>query len=507
MSNEELAFYIAHSMTAVSSHESYATAASHKNRDARFGSIASLVYDSVKACNILRYMNGQVYAFDGCIYVPVIDETFMYAIEHFLKLMSVDTGDISRNIKNFIWKAFQALRMSCPLEPSFHIWAFQNGIVNFNLIDPVTNRPALLPFSPEHHVIHKNSYSYDTKADCPLWKSFLREVLPERESRLTLQMFFGLGLYDRGKMTDKIENCMMLFGQGSNGKSVIYETIKGVCGAPNIAEMPLMALLRGGDEKYRNMAKVDGKIFNYCPEVQARDLSMYSDAFKSLCSGENQYARVLGRDIYTVRNVPWLVFNMNNMPKSTDGSYGFFRRFIYVVFDIVIPDEKQNKRLAHDLKAEYPGILNWMFRGRIYLRERKYQFPVSESSERRKLLNIGESNPVLGWLKIRGIRANSAVTGELSAWIPSQELHRDMLETSKVNGFRDETAVRFGKEMQKYGWNGRTSRKRSAGGILYRVYGISRDMLNKDIPCLLDMEIKTLDEFDKKVEYDPADIN
>jgi phage/plasmid-associated DNA primase len=319
-------------------------------------------------------------------------------------------------------------------------------------------------------------------------------------------MYLGLGLFNRGKMTDKVENCLMLFGAGSNGKSVVYETVKGIFGSPNISEMGLMALIRGGDERYRNMNKIDGKVFNYCAEVQARDISTYSDAFKSLCSGENQYARVIGKDIYMVKNVPWLIFNMNNPPRSTDASYGFFRRFLYVVFDHVIPDEKQNKHLARDLAGEYPGILNWIMRGRGYLKRRHYLFPISENAERRKLLNIGESNPTLMWIKLRGVRNSSYVEGELYAWLKSTDLYNDMVSVCEKNGFTPDSHRKFSLELRKYGWGSATSKKRSSEGIVYRVYGMNESAF-KEIPDIADMDLTTEDTLEREASYEPGDIN
>ena len=497
---EELAIRIAEALQSSSSKVAYAMATALKDRDGRCGSVGALIYESIKNCPTVRYLNSSVYFFDGCVYRQVTSDVFFYALDHFLSIMGVNIADITRYFRHFLSRAYQSLRMCAQLAPTFNVMAFRNGVVDMD--DGI-----LRPFSPEHHVIHQNSYDYDPSADCRLWKSFLRDVLPERESRLTLQMFLSLGLHNRGMMNDKVENCLMLFGVGSNGKSVIYDTVKGVFGAANISEMGLMALIKGGDEKYRNMHKIDGKVFNYCPEIAAHDISMYSDAFKSLCSGENQYARVLGKDIYTVKNVPWIIFNMNNMPKSSDSSHGFFRRFLYVIFDRIIPDEQQNKHLTKDLEVEYSGILNWVIRGKMYLRERKYQFPLSEASERRKFLTIGENNPTLAWMKIRGIRPNSVIQGELYEWIPGIDLYNDMIAVAKQNAFCQETQKRFALEMHKYGWSDRTNKKRVGRGIIYRVYGLSANELKGEVPDLLDMEITPVDEFDKNVEYDPSDIN
>ena len=498
MNSEKIAQQICDELVSCSHEDEFNTVNASKDRDTRVGIIGSYVYTAIKE-STLKYMNDKAYFFDGKIYIPVDNEVFYYALESYLKRMHVSMGDINRSLRHFIFKAFQSLRMCCLLEPTFHIMAFQNGVVNMDT-------GGLTPFSPDHHVIYLNSYDYDPAADCPIWKQFLREVLPETESRLTLQMYLGLGLLNRGKMSDKIENCLMLFGTGSNGKSVVHETVKGIFGSPNISEMGLMALIKGGDERYRNMNKIDGKVFNYCAEIQAKDISAYSDAFKSLCSGENQYARILGKDIYVVKNVPWLIFNMNNPPRSTDASYGMFRRFLYVVFDHVIPDEKQNKHLAKDLATEYPGILNWIMRGRKYLKNRHYHFPISENAERRKLLNIGETNTTLMWMKLRNLRNSSYINGELCAWLNSTDMYNDMVAICQKNGLTPDSHRKFALELRNHGWGNPAAKKRGAEGIQYRVYGMNAETF-KQIPDIIDAEVSLEDHFEKDANYDPGDIN
>ena len=498
MTDEQKAIAISDEFVAVSSAELFTSANAVKEWDARAGLIGTYMYNAVKNSH-LKYMNENAYYYNGKIYEFISKDIFNYAMTNFLLRMHVNIGDVNRYMKHFLYRTFQSMRMNCRLEPSFHIMAFLNGVVNMD-------DGFLRPFSPEYHVIYLNDYNYDPHAECPIWRAFLKEVLPERESRLTLQMYLSLGLHNRGKMSDKIENCLMLFGTGSNGKSVIYETVRGIFGKQNISDMGLMELIKGGDERYRNIHKIDGKIFNYCSEIQARDISMYSDAFKSLCSGENQYARMIGKDIYVVKNVPWLIFNMNNPPKSTDSSYGFFRRFLYVVFDHVIPDELQNKHLARDLSSEYPGILNWIRRGRVYLRQRKYQFPMSENAERRKLLNMGDSgNTTLMWMKLRGVRCSSYINGELSTWLRAADMYNDMVEVSKKNGYRPDTPRKFGLELAKYGFASKANKKRLANGVQYRVYGMDETAF-KDIPEIAEIDFPMTDIYEDAVDYDIGDI-
>lgn len=460
--------------------------------------VGRLLYDTVSKSD-LRMFKGVPYFFTGKIYEPITDAMRDRAVELYLRRMRVRDRDMYYSKKKFFYEAKQSMLLNNQLRPVFHIKAYKNGVVNFN-------DGKLRPFSSEYPVVYLHDYAYDSTAKCPIWNAFLRQVLPEKESRLILQMFLGLCTMDRGSMVDKVENCLMLYGNGSNGKGVIFDTVRGVFGKDNISEMPLLSMIRGGDDRLRNMAAIDGKVVNFCPEIQARDMSGYEDAFKSLCSGEPQYGRVIGGNVYAIHNVPWLIFSMNNIPKASDCSHGYFRRFLYVVFNHIVPEEIQNKHLAEDLKQEYPGILNWIRRGAKYLRQRKYVFPKSENSEKQKLYVIGQGDVVSSWMLARGVRPTAQAKGELAAWIKGSDLYADLEQYIELNGFEGcPTPNSFGRSMMKMGWNG-AGRKRLSDGIYYNVYGCSESGLRLPPPIINDIDMYQEDEFNKDVEFDEEDI-
>ena len=459
--------------------------------------VKGLVFN-VMASSEICYMHGVYYLFTGEIYERISSEILGKAVEEWLIRMRVSSKVLHYSSKKFQDEARLSVRINKPFSPKFHIKAYRNGVVDFT--DGI-----LRPFSPDYHVMYKNPYDYDPTAKCPMWHSFLRTVLPERDSRLILQMYLGLCTYDRGKMVDKVENCLMLFGTGSNGKSVIYETITGILGRENVSSMGLLSLIKGGDERLRNVARIDGKLVNMCPEVQARDISGYEDAFKTLCSGEMVYGRNIGGNVYEVHNVPWLIFNMNNLPCASDNSYGYFRRFLYVIFDTVIPEEMQNKHLAEDLKQEYSGILNWIIRGGKYLKQRHFVFPKSENSEKQELLVMGKSNLTLSWAKARGVRSGARAKGELFVWLTCDELFSDLCKYAEVNDFpMNLSKADFGRQMTKIGFGG-VNKRRNQKGISYRVFGFNEEGLKSPAPIVSDMKMN-FDEYNGNVDYDSEDI-
>ena len=78
---------------------------------------------------------------------------------------------------------------------------------------------------------------------------------------------------------------LVLRGSGSNGKSVVFETIMGILGRENVSNFGIGALITGNERK-KNIAFINGKRLNYCSEIQALEFGKDSDTLKSLISGE-----------------------------------------------------------------------------------------------------------------------------------------------------------------------------------------------------------------------------
>lgn len=458
--------------------------------------ICSLIYDAV-AKSDFKDFRGVPYFFTGYIYEPVTDVMRDRAVELYLLRMRVRSTDMYYSKKKFFEEAKRSVSLNGKLHPVFHIKAYRNGVMDFE-------KGEFSDFSSKFHVTYIHDYKYDPAARCPTWMNFLKSVLPEKESRLILQMFLGLCTMNRGEMGSKVENCLMLYGNGSNGKGVIFDTVRGLFGRHNVSTMSLMSMVKGGDERQRNLAAIDGKLVNFCPEIHARDMSGYEDAFKSLCSGEPQYGRSIGKNVHTIVNVPWLIFSMNSIPKASDVSYGYFRRYLYVVFNYIVPEDMQNKHLAQDLKSEYSGILNWVYRGAKYLKQRRYQFPKSETSEKQKLVVMAQADVVASWADARGIRYCDSVKGEISCWIKASMLYDDMVKYAEMNGFEcNITKKGFSSAMGKLGF-GPLNRVRTSESIKYKVYGCTEEELKTPPPVINDFNLGADDMYG--VEYDEDDL-
>ena len=453
------------------------------------------VYSTVRRSNLATY-RGCVYFFAGKIYEPVPSHSHLnWAMRTYLRVSGVPKAFIVRSIRDIMAVMYTSLNINRVLQPKYNIMAFENGVVDMK--DGV-----LKPFSRDYHVLYLHRYKYDPSARCPKWLSFLRGtefgrkvysggVLPDKNDRTILQMFLGLALYDRGTMDKKVENALVLFGNGSNGKSVIMNTVMGILGEENISNLSMEALLRGGDERQRNLSQIDGKIFNWSGEMEAKTFVGREDAAKSLISGEPQLGRRIGNDAFKITNIPYFIFNANHFPTGADSSFGFFRRFIFIVFDRVIDEKHMNLKLAKELQDEYPGILNWIRRGAVLLKNNGFKFPESEGSLRKRINEMGLSALGKSWALARGFFAlpRNGVTNDMAHEIDFAITYEDIRKYAEENGYPMASRQTIAAHFRALGFD--KSRNRSVGKtVYYKCYGLTPEAIVSDpVPLVSDMSV------------------
>lgn len=458
-------------------------------------SVIESVYTTVSKSDLALY-KGNVYFFTGKIYEIVPGHAYLKrAMRTYLRVSGVPKAFIVRSIKDIMAEMYNSLEINRVLRPRYNVMAFENGVVDMR--DGV-----LRPFSRDHHVIYLHRYRYDPEAKCPKWHSFLRGtefgrkvysggVLPDRNDRTILQMFLGLSLYDRGTMDKKVENALVLLGNGSNGKSVIMDTVMGILGEDNISNLSMEALLRGGDERQRNLSQIEGKIFNWSGEMEAKTFAGKEDAAKSLISGEPQLGRRIGNNAFKITNIPYFIFNANRFPAGGDSSFGFFRRFIFIVFDKVIDERHMNLRLTHELKDEYPGILNWIRRGALLLQRNGFKFPESEGSLRKRINEMGLSALGKSWAMARGFFAlpRKGMPNDMPHEVDFAIIYDDVKNYAEENGFPMVSRQTLAAHFRELGFD--KERKRKVGRtVYYKCYGLTSDLLvSASVPLVSDMSV------------------
>jgi putative DNA primase/helicase len=228
-------------------------------------------------------------------------------------------------------------------------------------------------FSPSIIQTVAVDYGWEPREMPIQWMAFLSEVLPEEKDVELLQMFLGATLMSRREA--KIETMLVLYGTGANGKSVVFETVKGVLGNDNVTHFGISEIMKDGDQK-KNIAMMNGRRLNYCSEIRSyfRD-DRYDDILKVLISGEPMTARPMYGENFTAYDIPLLMANTNFSIYESTLTSAMRRRMRQIKFGVKIDGFKQDKRLACRLKKEYPAIFRWMVIGLDKLRAENYTLP------------------------------------------------------------------------------------------------------------------------------------
>lgn len=250
---------------------------------------------------------------------------------------------MDRLLKQFLSDAF--LTVPEPNEEAVSI-NFQNGtgkIINSNFV--------LNDFEPSDFITYQLPYKYESTAKCPMFDKYLLRVLPDESSRILLQEFCGF-IFTRLN----IEKCLMLIGGGKNGKSVFFNILNALIGKENVLNFSLGLF---GHEY--NRAKLTNVLLNYSSE---KGFDLPVDTFKALISGEPIQAREPYGKPFTLKNRAKFIFNTNSLPKETEASEAYFRRFLVIPFEQVISDNEVDIDLADKIiKSELAGVFNWVLVG------------------------------------------------------------------------------------------------------------------------------------------------
>lgn len=446
----------------------------------------------------VKWYNKDYYMFNGMIYERTDEEIVCMAYQMLMEDLCITAAINRSSVRNEVF--LRTIRMCNILSPCFDIVAFSNGVVDFGA---GIKDPKVLPFSPDYHVTYYHPYEFNPSAKCDRWLNFIHEVLPDRTSRKILQMFLGLGLVQRGnaydpfngKQSSKVELCLLMVGTGANGKSVVFDVACNLFGKDKISKMDYGDLTADGDEGMRGRFPIRNAIFNWSSDSDPKSFGRKNTGmFKRIVSGEPIPMRELGRNVLESNSVPYLIFNLNELPFPDDVSMGFIRRLQYVSFDVTIPPERQDPELAVKIiRGELSGVFNWVLRGSLELRKRHFRFPAARGSFRELLLSLMGSNPVAAWVRAYSIRSEPEAKNEVPLWISAKSLYECFERFCRDNDIEDgdiPSPNSWGRQM----WSKlRFLKKRAPAGNMYRTFGITEPDLLEHV-IISDVSSGEIDE-------------
>jgi putative DNA primase/helicase len=218
----------------------------------------------------------------------------------------------------------------------------------------------------EDFLTYQLPFAYNQYSTANKFQAYLDKVLPDKERQKVIAEYLGYVFIKHGSNILKAEKVLVLYGSGANGKSVLYEIVRALFGSHNVSSFSLESLT---DTNGYYRAQIDTKLLNYASEISNK---MDTTRFKAMISGEPIEARHPSGKAMQLEQYAKMIFNCNELPKDTEQTNAFFRRFLIVPFDIIIPEAEQNRNLHNEIiESELSGVFTWVLKGLSRLLDQK----------------------------------------------------------------------------------------------------------------------------------------
>jgi putative DNA primase/helicase len=201
---------------------------------------------------------------------------------------------------------------------------------------------------------------FDPEVDCALWREVLRTIMAEKPEMVRfLQRCFGMSL--SGVVREHV--LLIVYGTGSNGKSLFINTAMDVLGTDYAMKAPMdLLVVKKNDAHPTERADLFGKRMVAC--IESEDGGRLAEALvKELTGGDSIRARRMRENFFEFKpsHHVWMSTNHRLIVRGTD--HGIWRRLRMLPFTVTIADEDQDAALPEKLRAEFSGILNWAVLG------------------------------------------------------------------------------------------------------------------------------------------------
>ena len=249
----------------------------------------------------------------------------------------------------------------------------------------------------------------------------------------------------------------ILYGDGSNGKSMLLELIHDILGDYAVMSRPtLLTEQFNGNSSLGAIARLKGKRFVCCEELKVGE-RMDESIVKMLTSG---YGNIIGKFLYANEfefNFKGKIFMAtNNKPLIRGTDKGIWRRINIIPFRKTFEGENADKNLKEKLMAEAPQILGLLIKYyKVYLKEGLE--PPQEIAETTQEYRA-EQDVVQRWL-------DDCCEFDESYYAKAGELYTNFNQWCKAMNEKDISGALFGRNLAK-----KFERKQLSSGKVY--YGV-----------------------------------
>lgn len=295
-----------------------------------------------------------------------------------IQTMLGDTKSTQRTINDVIFNLEKKAWKDVIWNPSPFKLCFRNTV-----LDVMTKKT-------EHHsadLYQTNQFAFDYYEDAyrtetfscflqknaPNFLKFLIDFGFQQATYNRLQQWFGYCLIP----TTKIERCLFLKGEGSNGKSTLLLLLQNLLGKAQYAVLEPCEYF----ESFKT-GELQNKLANISTDIESGNI--FDARFKKLVSGEETVARPIFHAPYKFIPYAKFIFSANDFISTKDRSNGFFRRFDVLNFSRIFAEKERDVDLKEKLLREAQYVLYWAIEGLLSLISNNWQFYPSAEFESAK---------------------------------------------------------------------------------------------------------------------------
>lgn len=304
------------------------------------------------------------------------------------------------------------------------------------VIDLKTGRSS--PHDPELHLTKMAAVA--PGGTCVTWLAFLDRVTAgDRELQAFIQRMFGYALTG----DTSAHALFFLFGTGANGKSVAIDTIAGIL-ADYHRTAPIETFTASTTERHpTELASLRGS--RLVSAVETEEGRRWAESrIKALTGGDKIAARFMRQDYFEFAPQFKLIIAGNHKPGLRSVDEAIRRRFHLVPFTVTIPLEERDLNLRDKLKAEWPGILQWLIDGCLSWQQNGLCPPQAVVDATAAYLDAEDA--LSAWIDECCLR-------DANAWTPSNDLFASWKAWADQQSEFAGSAKRFTQNLETRGFN------------------------------------------------------
>jgi len=230
----------------------------------------------------------------------------------------------------------------------------------------------LRPHKRADFATHCCPVAYDPEAKAPMWEAFLRRIFADDADIIGfMQRAVGYSLTG-----DTGEQCLFIpYGTGANGKSVFLFVIGRLLAGYAKQAAPDLLLAKNQDRHPTEIADLFGARLVTAVET-GKGRRLAENLVKQMTGGDRMKGRFMRQDFFEFDATYKLWLATNHKPKICGTDYAIWRRIRLIPFEVTIPEDERDPKLAARLIAEeLSGILAWTVQGCLAWQEKGLKPP------------------------------------------------------------------------------------------------------------------------------------